>query len=235
MATVRDDLILALEHTRDVVHRTYCTNTVPGVKVARPPTVGCWKECTEAADALDRARAEPKTHHREDLLVALDELFDCGYGHFIGPLGSWDEWDKAKAAYEKAQSELSCPDICDTSCRCYQEGLEARKEPEEGCQQGHSVEPGMFSQTAPAEEAPDSVRVVDPIQLSNCIQFDIVQDSTGRGRSCYILPAERPYNPGSPMWQCSCQASGVARTAMEAVVDVRRHFWHNHADRRVTA
>ena len=67
--------------------------------------------------------AEPKTHHREDLLVALDELFDCN-NIFEG----WDEWDVARKAFKAAESELSCPDICDTSCRCYQEGLEAQRE-----------------------------------------------------------------------------------------------------------
>ena len=61
--------------------------------------------------------AEPKTHHREDLLVALDELFDGSRFH-VG----WDEWNVAEKAFRAAQSELSCPDICDTSCRCYQEG-----------------------------------------------------------------------------------------------------------------
>ena len=81
-----------------------------------------WKR--KARRALARHRAEPKTHHREDLLVALDELFDSDVGDVVG----WDEWTVAKAAFKAAQSELSCPDICDTSCRCYQEGLEAQRE-----------------------------------------------------------------------------------------------------------
>ena len=65
-----------------------------------------------------------KTHRREDLLVALDELFSSDDATF----GRWDEWGVAKAAFKAAESELQCPDGCDTSCRCYQEGLEAQRE-----------------------------------------------------------------------------------------------------------
>ena len=63
------------------------------------------------------------THHREDLLVALDELFQQDYW-----LVYEVPWEAAKAAFKAAQSELSCPDICDTSCPCYQEGLEKQRE-----------------------------------------------------------------------------------------------------------
>lgn len=78
------------------------------------------------ARILDRARAEPKTHHREDLLVALDELFEQPYQDIPDYL--WEHWAAAQDAFKVAQSELQCPDGCDTSCRCYQEGLEAQRE-----------------------------------------------------------------------------------------------------------
>ncbi len=74
----------------------------------------------KASKALERHRAKPKTHHREDLLIALDELFQCDL-RSIPP----DEWVTAKDAFKAAISELQCPDGCDTSCRCYQEGLTA--------------------------------------------------------------------------------------------------------------
>lgn len=77
---------------------------------------------------LDRARAEPETHRREDLLVALDELFAGEYAHHHASDQAYDLWANAHKAFKTAQSELSCPDICDTSCRCYQEGLEAQRE-----------------------------------------------------------------------------------------------------------
>jgi len=60
---------------------------------------------------------------REALLVALDELFECHF-HSIPP----ETWRAAEAAFKAAQSELQCPDGCDTSCPCYQAGLEAQRE-----------------------------------------------------------------------------------------------------------
>ncbi len=65
----------------------------------------------------------PKSHKREDLLVALDELFSCDF-RSIPP----DVWLAASNAHGAAISELSCPDICDTSCSCHQDGLEAQRE-----------------------------------------------------------------------------------------------------------
>ena len=65
---------------------------------------------------------------REDLLVALDELFSSEYKHHEASDQAYDLWKTAEAAFKVAQSELSCPDICDTSCRCYQEGLEAQRD-----------------------------------------------------------------------------------------------------------
>lgn len=62
------------------------------------------------------------SHKREDLLVALDELFEEHYWD-VGA----DSWKAAETAFKAAQSELSCPDICDTSCSCYQAGLEAQR------------------------------------------------------------------------------------------------------------
>ena len=103
------------------------------------------------------------------------------------------------------------------------------------CKPKHSVEAGMFSQTPPAEEAPESVRVDRPNQLNGFIQFGVVQDGTGVGQEmlCRLRPATGPHKEGIPMWTCECGASGTAATPEAAVRDVRRHFWHNHADRRV--
>ncbi len=64
-----------------------------------------------------------KTHHREDLVIALDELFKCDY-RAVWP----EDWAKAIDAFKAAISELQCPDGCDESCRCFQEGLEAQRE-----------------------------------------------------------------------------------------------------------
>ena len=61
-----------------------------------------------------------KTHHREDLVIALAELFGWPNHH-----EGWTEWDVARKAFKAAESELSCPDTCDTSCRCYQEGQQS--------------------------------------------------------------------------------------------------------------
>ena len=67
--------------------------------------------------------AEPRTHNREDLVIALDELFACDLRSIPS-----DEWVVAREAYKAAISELSCPDICDKSCQCYQEGLGDQQE-----------------------------------------------------------------------------------------------------------
>ncbi len=127
MATVREEMAEALEAVL-----TPCPpeNHIVGAD-------GVCPECdveVQARLALDRHRAEPKTHHREDLLVALDELFQ-GFQKSPDAQGHddyWnidpDAWKTAEAAFKAAQSELSCPDGCDTSCRCYQEGLEAQRE-----------------------------------------------------------------------------------------------------------
>ncbi len=115
MTTVKQQLIEAL----DGLVRHY--GSTP-----RPDSLGA--ERIRVADlALDRARAEPKTHHREDLVIALEELFDEHY---------WDcgagPWKAAERAFKAAISELSCPDICDKSCPCFQDGhqdgLEAQRE-----------------------------------------------------------------------------------------------------------
>ena len=76
--------------------------------------------------ALDRARAEPEGHvsrQREDLLLALGDLFEADYRSIPD-----DVWVIARTRFEKSRNELMCPDLCDTSCRCYQEGLEAQRE-----------------------------------------------------------------------------------------------------------
>ena len=118
--TVREQLAEALEMCSRERHRA-----------RRHKQMGegdTWEQCDAGTCLLDRLalarhRAEPKTHHREDLLVALDELFEAG-----PPVGASDTWRAAEAAFKAAQGELQCPDGCDTSCRCYQEGLEAQRE-----------------------------------------------------------------------------------------------------------
>ena len=74
------------------------------------------------------APVEPRSgdgfSRREALLIALNELFDCDF-RSIPP----DEWQAAVVAFQEARSELQCPDGCDTSCPCYQEGLEKQREP----------------------------------------------------------------------------------------------------------
>lgn len=105
MPSVRDDLILALEHTRDIVHRTYCTHAASGVKV------GCWKECTEAADALDRARAIAERPDRESVCPDCGEDCPC---------------------YQEGANEGHSMGCNDDSCACWaagrEAGLEAQRE-----------------------------------------------------------------------------------------------------------
>ncbi|TEU01986.1 MAG: hypothetical protein E3J29_00210 [Dehalococcoidia bacterium] len=58
-----------------------------------------------------------------ELMTALEKLFSC---HFrsIPP----ETWEAAEIAFKAAQSELQCPDGCDTTCPCYQAGTEAQRE-----------------------------------------------------------------------------------------------------------
>ena len=56
---VIEKLVLALEHARDVVHRTHCPT---------PPSLPqkCWKECEEAMDAMLEAGWTPPLPPREE-------------------------------------------------------------------------------------------------------------------------------------------------------------------------
>lgn len=192
-------------------------------QVALPPT------------AAEMGREAPRQTVREQLVEALEVT--ANHYHRL--------WCPDKTAFEdckypacadnrraldraRAEPEGHCgcdgPD-CPTWAAGYHRGKQAGPFADRGA--------GTHSQTPPAEEAPDSVRALDPAYVGIGIGFTIVQDGIPSGRLCHILPAHQPYMEGAPQWTCTCGAQGVTATVSDAVRDVRRHYWHNHADRRV--